>query len=594
VALRNYDNQIVREIEDRLDILDIVAETVHLTRKGKRHWGLCPFHQEKTSSFSVSPDNKMFYCFGCHAGGDMFTFVMKRDGIDFREALDLLAKRAGIKLASNRPGEEDNQRARVLELNKVTADFYHKVLLDKSGDTARGYLTERGVTQETIKKFNIGFAPDNWNSLLNYLQKLGFKPEDMQLAGLIRHNDEKTRYFDAFRARIMFPIYYYNGDIVGFGGRVLGEALPKYLNTSETEIFSKRKNLFGLYQGKNAIRQENQLFLVEGYMDCIKMQQSGFENTVAALGTAFTMEQAKLIRRYAEQVIILFDADEAGQRETLRAIEILVKEGLNVYVSTLPGGKDPDECLELYGKEEFLKYIQNNKQSYIEFKILRYLDSEKKLDLEAKNRIISAVRNDIQHISGELIKDYYIKFLAHKLLLEEYIVRKELLRGNMRGNPVRIGNKSKILRDNIKYGNYTIGEKILATMLTDKELFGKLNDVLEEGWSSDPECNAMLKVYRENSVNQIIDADLAGRTARQQGLSSLFARLLFIIEEDLILSRQQIGEVVYKIQRRNAENKWRKAFGGLKKLNDEGDFKSLLNFILSLDSFINQAGEGGM
>lgn len=442
-----YDNHVIQEIAERLDIVDIVAETVKLTRKGNRYWGLCPFHTEKTPSFSVTSERNMFYCFGCHAGGDIFSFVMKRDGLDFKEALEMLAARAGIKLASGAGSRDQEQRKKVIEVNRAAAEFYHQMLLSRQGGVVQKYLENRGVKQETILAYKLGYAPDQWNRLEEYLLQKGFSQEYVKLSGLIKRNENRNSYYDLFRNRLMFPIFKYNGDILGFGGRVLDDTLPKYINTPETELYSKRQVLYGLYQARQAIRSANGAVLLEGYMDCIKLQQAGINNCVASLGTALTLEQARLLCRYTENVLILYDGDEAGQRETLRAIDILTEEALKVQVVTLPAGKDPDEFLEINGKEEFLQYIQNNKLSHIEFKINRYLKEEKTLNLEAKVKIVNALKKDINNLNSPIEKDYYIKILAQKLLMEPNLIYRELKVANKRQNPMD-RNKTQISRDN--------------------------------------------------------------------------------------------------------------------------------------------------
>jgi len=313
------DDQKIRQIQSQLDIVELISESVQLSRKGNNYWGLCPFHGEKTASFSVSRDKQMFYCFGCHIGGNIFTFLMKRDGLEFREALEILAAKAGVDISRPRDRGRIDQQKAIISINNAAAQFYHQKLLSAQGDDARSYLSKRGITQQTIETYRLGYAEDNWQELTNYLLGRGFNAEAIKSSGLVKRSDNQSRFYDLFRHRIIFPIMLYNQDVIGFGGRSLGDAMPKYLNTPETELFSKRKNLYGLAQAREAIRQNNNAFLVEGYMDCIKLQQTGIMNVVASLGTALTEEQARLLHRYTEKVTILYDGDEAGQNATLRA-----------------------------------------------------------------------------------------------------------------------------------------------------------------------------------------------------------------------------------------------------------------------------------
>lgn len=590
--MTTYDNRVSQEIADRLDIVDIVAETVKLTRKGNRYWGLCPFHAEKTPSFSVTPERNMFYCFGCHAGGDIFSFVMKRDGLDFKEALEMLAARAGIKLVSTSASRDQEQRKKVIEVNRAAADFYYQMLLSRQGGAVQKYLENRGIKQETILAYKLGYAPDQWNRLEEYLLQKGFSQEYVKLSGLIKRNENRNSYYDLFRNRLMFPIFQYNGDILGFGGRVLDDTLPKYINTPETELYSKRQVLYGLYQARQAIRSSNEAVLLEGYMDCIKLQQAGINNCVASLGTALTLEQARLLCRYTESVLILYDGDEAGQRETLRAIDILAEEALKVQVVTLPAGKDPDEFLEINGKEEFLQYIQNNKLNHIEFKINRYLKEEKTLNLEAKVKIVNALKKEINNLKSPIEKDYYVKVLAQKLLMEPNLIYRELQVANKRQNAM-VRNKTQISRDNIQYGNYSKDEKILAAMLKDEKTFAVIKDKLGLNFLARSEYKNILNIFDQLKGSQEERLIKLGKIMQQEDMTATYARIVFLMEE-LNVEEAEVNEFIRRVQALKVEARWQKIYQQINFLKVEGDFENLLKFVLNLDSFLNETREGGI
>ena len=590
--MTTYDNRVSREITERLDIVDIVGETVKLSRKGNRYWGLCPFHAEKTPSFSVTPERNMFYCFGCHAGGDIFSFVMKRDGVDFKEALEILAARAGIQLVSASSSRDQEHRKKAIEVNQAAAEFYHQILLSQQGSGAMNYLEKRGIKPETVSTYKLGYAPEQWNTLEEYLLKKGFSQEYVKLSGLIKRNENRNSYYDLFRKRLMFPIFQYNGDILGFGGRILDDTLPKYINTPETELYSKRQVLYGLYQARQAIRSTNQAVLLEGYMDCIKLQQAGINNCVASLGTALTKEQANLLSRYTENVLILYDGDEAGQRETMRAIDILIEEALNVQVVTLPAGKDPDEFLEINGKEEFLQYIQNNKLSYIEFKINRYLKDEKTLNLEAKVKIVNSIKNDINNLKSPIEKDYYVKILAQKLLMEPNLIYRELKVAKQRQNPMD-RNKIEISRDNIQYGNYSKDEKILAAMLKDEQTFVAIKDSLGLNFLARSEYKKILNIYDQLTGNQEERLNKLGMIMQQEGMAATCARIIFLVEE-INVKDIKVNEFIRRVQTLKIESRWQKVYQQINFLKAEGDFEPLLKFVLNLDSFLNETREGGI
>ncbi len=584
---RYYNDQLLNDITNRLDIVDIVSETVKLTRKGNRYWGLCPFHEEKTSSFSVTPDKNLFYCFGCHAGGNIFTYVMKRDGIEFGEAVEMLASRAGVQLTlSTKNKKADQIRKNVLEINQAAAQFYNQALLSHQHQVAHDYMVRRGINQETIEEFKIGYAVDSWNALEEYLLKKGYPEQYIKISGLIKRSSTE-RYYDLFRNRIIFPISQYNGDILGFGGRVIDDSMPKYLNTPETELYSKRRNLYGLYQAREAVRKENEVLLVEGYMDCVKIHQNGIKNCTASLGTAFTSEQAVLLRRYAEKVIILYDGDEAGQRETLRAVDILRDQELKVEIVTLPAEKDPDEYLELYGKEEFLHYIQNNKVTYLEFKINRHINQEKEMNLEGQRKIIDAVKKDINSLASEIEKDYYIKTLAKKLRLEENIVYREISSKNRDNRPIA-ENKSVKYRDNIEYGNYSLEEKILAAMLKKRQVFNKIKSSIGIDFFTEPEYQEFIFQYDLiGDLQQMIEID-------DETMMPIIARIEFMMEDIGEIDDIGIDNFIRRIIMMKAKRRQRIIYHKLNILNTEGDFNSLMKFILEIDTILNKTREGGI
>ncbi|NLP25044.1 MAG: DNA primase [Syntrophomonadaceae bacterium] len=590
--MSRFNEEVIREINSRLELADIVAETVQLTRKGNRYWGLCPFHQEKTSSFSVTPDRNMFYCFGCHAGGDMITYIMKRDNMDFREAVEYLANRAGVTVQKESPAARRKQeRARgVVAANLAAAQLYREILLSAKGKKGLEYLQERRLSPEIVEKFGLGFAPDNWNTIEDYLFKKAFSQEQVKSTGLIKRSDQQNRYYDLFRNRVIFPIHDQRGEVIGFGGRVLDGSLPKYLNTPETELFSKRKNLYGLYQARQAMRNLNQALVVEGYMDCLKMHQAGIENTVATLGTAMTQEQARLLRRFVEEVVLLFDGDDAGQREALRAVEVLRAEGLKVWVVSLPGGKDPDDYLDLYGKEEFLQYIQNSKVDHIEFKLNRYIETETELNLDTRIRIIKAVQKDIASLESELEKDYYVRLLSRRLQVQENLIRRELNKGSS-GRSSEL-NKSGILRDNTRYGKSSLEERLLVSMLKNTVIFEQVQETVGLNIFRNTQYRQMIHSYADLLPINDHSWDDLGNIARLEGFASAYARVSFLMEEEPGLKPVEVQGIIRRIQMRRRELRWQKLQERLNQISEDADFDQLLRFILDLDTFINPTHKG--
>ena len=350
------------ELLHKNDIVSVVSEYVELKPKGRKLWACCPLHGEKTPSFSVSPDKQLFYCFGCHAGGTVIQFVMDMERLTFYEAVQQLANRVNMELPNEiNDREMQRQRAykkRMIEANTEAARYYSRCFLDpETGREAQAYAARRGLNADIVTRFGIGYAPDTWDSLLKLLKGKGYSEKELVDAGLLVQNAERGTVYDAFRGRLIFPILGVNGQVLGFGARVMGDEKPKYINTGDTPVYNKRNNLYGLYLHKN--EKLDDLIMVEGYMDVIGLYKAGVKNAVASLGTALTQQQARLLKRYVEKVYISYDGDAAGQNATVRGLDILKAEGLEVLVITIPDDLDPDEYVQIYGKEGFDRLKEN-------------------------------------------------------------------------------------------------------------------------------------------------------------------------------------------------------------------------------------------
>jgi len=586
------DEQNIREIEARLDIVEIISETVQLNRRGNNYWGLCPFHPEKTPSFSVNRNKQMYYCFGCHAGGNIFSYVMKKEGLDFKEALELLAARAGIEIILPRDRKSLDKRKALIAVNNAATQFYADTLSSEKGRTARAYLEKRGLTPESISVFRLGYAPDDWNLVEEYLFKKGFAPEIIKASGLIKRSDNQNRFYDLFRNRIVFPIFMYNQDVVGFGGRSLGEAMPKYLNTAETELFSKRRNLYGLAQGRESIREKNSAFLVEGYMDCIKLHQAGIKNAVASLGTALTEEQASLLHRYAERVVVLYDGDEAGQRETMRAIKVLRAAGLQVEIVSLPPGKDPDEYIESYGKEGFWNYVKNNACSDIEFNLNRYIYTTPSLDLQAKIRIIGMLKPDIVDLPSALERDFYTKLLARKLEVAENLVGQELktatgYRSHKKGLPSVEGDSASPAKA------ISLQERVLLAMLRDELIYDRVKQRIGITFFADSNYRDLIARYDGLAGDPNHKMSQLSRKASEWGIEEAWARIALLLDSDPHDYARDADEFMLRVEEKKAQRPWQNAAEEITNLGDKGTFDSVLTFILQLDKFGIGTREGG-
>ena len=358
--------QFVDELVSRTDIVDLVSGYVRLNKKGNNYWGLCPFHSEKTASFSVSPDKQICYCFGCHKGGGAINFLMEMENLSFVEAVQQLAQRAGMQVPeSDYDKGRKERRERLLEMNKEAARYFHAQLYAPGGAQALDYLRRRGLSQGTLTNFGLGFAPDSWDGLLNALAEKGYDKKMVLEGGLAVSND-KGRIYDRFRNRVMFPIIDVRGSVIGFGGRVMDDSKPKYLNSPEGPVYNKSRNLFALNIAKKT--KEGRIILTEGYMDTIALHQAGFDCAVASLGTALTADHAQLLARYTKEAVIAYDGDGAGVAAAQRAIPLLEKAGLKVKVLQMRGAKDPDEFIKAYGRDAFAKLLDES-SNHIEYRL---------------------------------------------------------------------------------------------------------------------------------------------------------------------------------------------------------------------------------
>lgn len=404
----------IQELQERVDIEEVISSHITLRRRGKTLVGLCPFHNEKTPSFTVYPDTNSFYCFGCGAGGDVISFIRRIDNLDYVEAVKTVAQMAGMSMPED--GYDDTlakRRMRLLAANREAARFFNACLMDEKNRPALDYFLRRALTTATIRHFGLGYAPDSWHALTEHLRSKGFTYEEMVLANLVRRSDKngKANYYDNFRNRVMFPIIDLRGNVIAFGGRVMDDSKPKYINTSDTPVYKKSNGVFALNFAKNA--NENKLLLVEGYMDVIALHQAGFTNAIACLGTAFTSEQANLLSRYAEEIIICYDNDGAGREATQRALAVLGKTGLKLRVVTMSGGKDADEIIRTHGKERFVELLgmAANKTEY------RLLQERNKYNLntdDGKLRFLTAAAQILAECSA-IECDIYATRLSNEL-----------------------------------------------------------------------------------------------------------------------------------------------------------------------------------
>lgn len=474
-----YVSNISEIILDAVDVQQIVSEYVQLKRAGANVKGLCPFHNEKSPSFVVSQEKQMYHCFGCGAAGNAIGFVMAIENLDFLDAIELLADRAHIDLEqyvernNNSPEykpENKDLKAKYYEINKHAARFFYSNL--KKSNEAQDYFKNREISDETIRKFGLGYAFDEWNELLNYLAKPPYTKEELETVGLIISKKEKNGYYDRFRGRVMFPIIDVHGKVVGFGGRILNDGQPKYLNSPETPIFNKSNTLYNLNLAKNELSQNKTLIVVEGYMDVIALYQRGIKNVVATLGTALTGLHGRLLKRYAEEIILAYDSDEAGQKATIKGVEILEKSNLKVKVLQLPNGLDPDDYIKQFGVDKFNEKIMSS-INYADYK-LKLLKGEHNLDYEdGRMRFVADAIEVIKNIEGSVAKEHYCQKISKWTRVDEAIIKRGVFsQSNKSANQPKLQNYNQQNQQPIRKLNKSV---IIETRLMYLSLLNKRN-----------------------------------------------------------------------------------------------------------------------
>jgi len=418
----------ISEIKNTVDIVDIISDVVTLKKAGKNYIGLCPFHSEKTPSFTVSPEKKIFHCFGCQAGGNVFTFIMKNEGISFPEAVRIIAAKCGINIPAQRLSQDQkrkiSEREKLLDVNRQAMNYFCNILLSNSaGKTAEEYLKKRKITKDIIKDFALGYAQEGWDNLISYFFRKKISPSLLEKSGLIIPRRKANGFYDRFRGRIIFPIFNISSQVIGFGGRVMDDSDPKnakYLNSPETPVYTKSNSLYGLNRAKDKLRELKTVFVVEGYFDLLALHQHNIVNSVATLGTSLTAEHVRLIRGYigkTGKVILVYDSDDAGLKAAYRSIEIFDKGYVDAKIMVLPDGYDPDSYLFKFGQKSFLEEYSKAKSIMaflIDFSEKKHGDS-----IEGKIQIISDMKKPLSDINDSVARSLYVKELAERLNIDE-------------------------------------------------------------------------------------------------------------------------------------------------------------------------------
>lgn len=533
-----YSDELIEEVRSRNDIVDVIGGYVRLQKKGSSYFGLCPFHNEKTGSFSVTPSKQMFYCFGCGAGGNVFTFLMKYENYTFGEAMQTLADRVGIELPKQELSEaqkrEADERSRLLEINKEAAKYFYALLRNPRGERAYEYFKNRQLSDETMQKFGLGYSDQYSDDLYRYLRKKGYDDEILKKSGLVTI-DEVRGGHDKFWNRAMFPIMDVHNRVIGFGGRVMGEGEPKYLNSPETRIFDKSRNLYGLNIARTSRR--NQLLLCEGYMDVISLHQAGFDNAVASLGTALTSGHANLLKRYTKEVYLTYDSDGAGVKAALRAIPILKEVGITTKVINMRPYKDPDEFIKALGADEYQKRIDEAENSFL-FEI-RILNEQYDMnDPASKTAFFNETAQKLLGFSEELERNNYIQAVAEKYFVTVEELKKLVNNLAIKGGIVKAPTplKSGINENKKKEDGMKQSQKLLLTwLIEDTRLFKTIEGLITpEDFTEELYHRVAEKLFEqyktEGTVNPAQIVSMEAGEEEQREIASLFNATIHEVE----------------------------------------------------------------
>lgn len=508
-----FPDSFLQELKLRSDITEIASSYVNLKRHGRNMVGLCPFHGEKTPSFNIYTENGSFYCFGCGAGGDVITFIMKIENLDYVEAVKFLAQRAGMEMPENTYDDSLSKlRMRIYEANREAARFFHATLLSQRGQSGLNYLRGRALSDRTIRHFGLGFADDDWNSLCNHLKNKGFSEYEIYSANLAFKRKNGNGIYDRFVNRVMFPIIDLRGNVIAFGGRIMTDEKPKYLNTSDTPVFKKSENLFSLNNAKSSGTRT--LILCEGYMDVIALNQAGFTNAVATLGTALTNEQAVLMKRYADEVIICYDADGAGQKATARAIEILRNAGLPIKILTVPSGKDPDEFIRSKGDNgpAAFKLLIEKCGNDIEYRLMKLKENYNLNTTDGKVAFLNEAVKIVATIESPIERDVFASKLCAELEIDKNAfleqiskVKRRDRRENIKKETRQIqaelnGQSDKINREHYKKPRSSSAEEALLVYLINNPDYA---NSISERVTPDKFSNSLIKRYYEYVLSKI-------------------------------------------------------------------------------------------
>ena len=578
---------LLEDILSRVDIVELISGYIPLKKAGRNFKANCPFHHEKTPSFTVSPDRQIYHCFGCGESGNAFKFLMRHERMEFPEAVEILAKKAGVIL----PEQDKPEIARAVSLtnqlykvNEFAVSFYENNLHAASASVCRDYLLNRGINLQTIKEFHLGLAVSSWDSLINYLKSKNVSLSLMEKAGLILPKDAGG-YYDRFRNRIIFPIFDIRSRMIGLGARVMDKTLPKYINSPETPVYIKGKNLFGLNLSKDYIRQDDFAIIVEGYLDFMIPYQEGLKNIVASQGTALTLEQIRLLKRYTHNVVMIYDGDSAGEIATLRSLDMLIEEGLNVRVVPLPKGMDPDMLVRREGINS-LKHKLADAKSLFDYK-LEVLKSHHNInDAHGKSKIVSLMLSTISKFDNAILRGEYTKRLSEEIKLPEHYILEEL--NKLKSNAVGIPDEDLLVKKSVSGVNPA--EKLLIKfMLEEKELIEKIMQELSPADFSDTRTAKVVSLMHDLfTQGKNIEPSILMNYFSEDDASQLVCESMFMPELPGVEREKAVNDCIARIKVQRLKSQRECLHIQIKSAQSLGDEKKLNNLINEFHNLIKK------
>ncbi len=587
-----YSEEVIEEVRMKNDIVDVISGYVKLQKKGSNYFGLCPFHNEKSPSFSVSPAKQMYYCFGCGAGGNVLTFIMEYENYSFSEALKVLADRSGVKLPvaeySKEAREQEDLRSTLLEVNKLAASYFYYQLKKPQGEAGYRYLRDRQLSDETITRFGLGYSNKTSDDLYRYLKGKGYDDGLLKQSGLVTIEERGT--YDKFWNRVMFPIMDVNNRVIGFGGRVMGAGEPKYLNSPETKLFDKSRNLYGLNYAR--LSREKYILICEGYMDVIAMHQAGFTNAVASLGTAFTTQHAQLLKRYTDKVVLTYDSDGAGVKAALRAIPILKEAGISIRVLNMQPYKDPDEFIKNLGAEEFRKRIEEARNSFL-FEIDVLKKNYKMDDPEQKTEFYNQVARKLLEFPEALERENYLEAVSREYFINYEDLKRLVNRlGASLGPSVSAQREEegslKSQRKKEKEDGVKQSQRLLLTWLIENPLlFDKIEGVITpDDFIEELYHKVARMVFDGHAAGTLNPAEILNHFIDDEGQYRAVAGLFHASLKESLDNEEQkkaFSETIMKVKKNSLDNASRHAAGILELQNIIKEQAALKDLHISLD-----------